>query len=307
MRFLFIILLLASIPFHGSTQNSAEDSVVLVQTAEWLCQKLTYNYYNADDEEWWSNRFDFDPLTLKVTVRNISSERLGSIQDRTHVQRTFYFGDLNPYNIYIDKTSSNSGRLVTGKTIRVGTYQQAKAIKQMKNGSVPSTSSFLYFSIPSAYEDSTANYAEGIVEKFEKAILLAIEVYPTGGFETDASQLFNILEDDRFISETNGNIEISKIYDDVLELNHYNQDNQLVQRAFIKKRGDQTIHWVGIKPLEAIGNEILKFENDHDFILSNDNMKLYFVNKHEFHLIEDGEEIVFIRDNSYEKGRPYYR
>ena len=307
MRFLFIIGLLASIPFQASTQNKAEDSVVLVQTAEWLCQKLTYNYYNADDAEWWSNRFDFDPITLKVTVRNISSERLGSIQDRTHVQRNFYFGDLNPYNIYIDETSSNSGRLVKGKTIRVGTYQQAKAIKQMKNGSVPSTSSFLYFSIPFAYEDSTANYAESIVERFEKAILLAIEVYPTGSFESDVAQLFGILEDDRFISETKGNIEISKIYDDVLELNHYDQNDQLAQRAFIKKENNQTIRWVGIRPQQPIDNEVLKFGNDHDFILSNDNLKLYFVNRHEFHIIENGEEIVFIRDNSFEKGRPYYR
>ncbi|XOV93402.1 MAG: hypothetical protein ACFHWX_01575 [Bacteroidota bacterium] len=303
---LFILSLLVSMCLFS--QSKEEDLVVLEQTAEWLEQKLTYNYYNIDDEEWWTNRFDYDPLTLKATIRNISAENLGAIQDRTHMQRVFQFGDLNPYNIYTEKTNTNSGRLVKGTTIRIGTYQQAKSISQMKNGAVPSTASFLYISIPKVYEDTASNYAESIVEKFEKAIMIATKVYPTGSFDGDTKQLIATLEDDRFLAENKENILITKIFPDVLELEHSDVDDNLIRKCYLKvDPGNQSVKWVGVKGLEPVTDIDLKFGSEEAYELKGEGFQLLFVNKHEIHFTEGGIESVFIRDNAYEKGRPYYR
>ena len=308
MRSGLFFLSLSLVPLALISQSKDEDLVVLQQTAEWLEQKLTYHYYNIDDEEWWNNRFDFDPKTFKATIRNISTEKLGAIQDRTHMQRVFQFGDLNPYTINIEEAQNNSGRLVKGKTIRIGTYQQAKDISQIKNGAVPSTASFLYLSIPKAYEDSTSNYAESIAEKFEKAILVATKVYHTGGFESDASQLIKVLEDDRFLSPDKMSLTINKIYEDALELEQYDADEQLVRKAYLKINPDQkTIQWVSLQGNKPVTDIPLTFGEEYDFELKGSDIHLFFVNKHEFHLVENGNETIFIRDNSFEKGRPYYR
>ncbi len=308
MRFLLSLLSLCLFSIAVFCQSKEEDRVVLEQTAEWLEQKLTYHYYNIDDEEWWNNRFDFDPLTLKVTIRNISSENLGAIQDRTHMQRIFEFGDLNPYTINIEEAKTNSGRLVKGKTIRVGTYQQAKDISQIKNGTVPSSASFLYLSIPKAYDDSTSNYAETIVDKFEEAILLATKIYHTERFESDAAQLVSVLEDDRFLSPNNMSLSINKIFDDALELEQYDVNDQLIRKAYLKINPDQkTVQWVNIKGMESVVDVALRFGEEYDFELKGSDLHLFFVNKHEFHILENDNKTVFIRDNSFEKGRPYYR
>lgn len=303
---LLIIVLHLSVCVFG--QSKDEDLVVLEQTAEWLEQKLTYHYFNIDDEEWWTNRFDYDPQTLKATIRNISTENLGAIQDRTHMQRVFQFGDLNPYNIYMEETNTNSGRLVKGKTIRIGTYQQAKSINQIKNGTVPSTASFIYLSIPKVYEDSVNNYAETIVSKFEEAILLATKVYPTGSFDGDASQLISTLENDRFIAENKENIVITKIFPDALELEHWDGEDNLIRKSYLKVNpGNQTIKWVNIKGAEPVVDIDLKFGSEYAYELKGEGFQILFVNKHEIHFLEDGTESVFIRDNNFEKGRPYYR
>ncbi len=308
MRSGLFFLIFSLLPLALISQSKDEDLVVLQQTAEWLEQKLTYHYYNIDDEEWWNNRFNFDPQTLKATIRNISTENLGAIQDRTHMQRVFQFGDLNPYTINIEEAKTNSGRLVKGKTIRIGTYQQAKDISQIKNGTVPSNASFLYLSIPKAYEDSTTNFAETIVEKFEQAILVATKVYHTESFESDASQLVSVLEDDRFLSPDNTSLTINKIFEDALELEQYDVNDQLIRKAYLKINQDQkTIQWVSIKGQESMVDIALKFGEEYDFELKGADLHLFFVNKHEFHLVENGAETVFIRDNSFEKGRPYYR
>ena len=308
MRSCLFFLTISLLPLSLISQSKDEDLVVLQQTAEWLEQKLTYHYYNIDDEEWWNNRFDFDPQTLKATIRNISTENLGAIQDRTHMQRVFQFGDLNPYTINIEEAKSNSGRLVKGKTIRIGTYQQAKDISQIKNGAVPSTASFLYLSIPKSYEDSTNNYAENIAEKFEQAILIATKVYHTGSFESDATQLVSVLEDDRFVSSNNETLMINKIFDDALQLEQYDVDEQLIRKAYLKINPDQkTVQWVSIKGMESLVDVGLRFGEEYDFELKAPDIHIFFVNKHEIHFVENGEETVFIRDNSFEKGRPYYR
>ena len=308
MRFCLFFLSYCLFQISLFSQSKDEDLVVLQQTAEWLEQKLTYHYYNIDDEEWWTNRFNFDPQTLKATIRNISTENLGAIQDRTHMQRVFQFGDLNPYTINIEEAKTNSGRLVKGKTIRIGTYQQAKDISQIKNGAVPSEASFLYLSIPKAYEDSTSNYAETIAEKFEQAILVATKVYHTGSFESDATQLLTVLEDDRFLSPDKMSLSINKIFDDVLELEQHDPSDQLVRKAYMKINRDQkTVQWVSIKGKEPVVDVALTFGEEYAFELKGSAIHIFFVNKHEIHFVENGEETVFIRDNSFEKGRPYYR
>lgn len=300
--------LLLTIPFCLFGQSKEEDLVSLQQRAEWLEQKLTYHYYNIDDEEWWNNRFNYDPKTLKVTIRNISTENLGAIQDRTHMQRVFSFGDLNPYNIFMEKTNTNSGRLVKGQTIRIGTYQQAKSISQIKNGAVPSNASFIYVSIPKAYEDSASNYAESIVQKFEEAIMIATKIYPTGSFEGDASQLIATLEDDRFLSDNKESVRITKVFEDVLELEHLDVNYELIRKGYLKVSPDkQSIKWIGIRGLNPVSNIDLKFGEEHAFEMKGADFHFFFVNKHEFHILEEGVESVFIRDNSFEKGRPYYR
>ncbi len=310
LTFCFLILLFSiyAQDNEGETKSKDKDLVILEQTAEWLEQKLTYNYYNIDDGEWWTNRFDFDPLTQKVTIRNISSENLGAIQDRTHMQRVFSFSDLNAYNIYVEESNSNSGRLVKGKTVRVGTYQQAKSISQIKNGAVPSTASFLYLSIPKAYEDSVSNYTASIIEKFEKATLLATKVYPTGSFDGDASQMINILADDRFATKDKKVLYITKIFDDALELEFYDEKEQLIRKSFLKINPDsQSVKWIGIEGLEPVSVVDLAFGNDYTFELTGEKSQVLFENKHEIHFSQNGNEMIFIRDDSFEKGRPYYR
>ena len=56
-----------------NAQATYEDSARFESTIEWLEDKLTYNYYNETDDEWWINRFTFNDHSETVTIKNINS------------------------------------------------------------------------------------------------------------------------------------------------------------------------------------------------------------------------------------------
>ena len=101
-----------------NAQATYEDSARFESTIEWLEDKLTYNYYNETDDEWWINRFTFNDHSETVTIKNINSPEIEAVSDKTYLQLNFRLEELNPFTIQVQKNTSNAGRLVKGKVIR---------------------------------------------------------------------------------------------------------------------------------------------------------------------------------------------
>ncbi len=159
-------------------QDSEATSEPLKESIQWLKDKLTYNYYNESDSEWWLNRFSYNTKSQTITIKNIASPRLESVSDKTYLQLNFRLEELNPFSIQIQKNTSNMGRLVKGKVIRVEAYE--KVIKRVKNGRLTTNQSFIYVSVPAFMEDSLEQFSQSIAHQLERAITLATKVHNKG-------------------------------------------------------------------------------------------------------------------------------
>lgn len=298
-----ILTLLGSILYY-STQaqpSYSEDSLQLTQTIEWLESKLTYHYYNVDDQEWWINRFTYNRSSQSITIKNIASPQLHAVSDKTYLQLNFKLEDLNPYTISIKKNTSNAGRLVAGKTIRIGAYHHDKSIKKTRNGQISSNLSFLYISIPKHYEDSVSTYAEDVAIKLKEAIQLATRVYPKGDQEENTAVLKEIMRG-RFISD-NLYWEITALYPEVLEIVVKDRSLKLIEKRFLRFLPHDGVEWMILKPHEPTQIVDLKQESLKKLSFQDANHSLTYTTLNEFTYTENEQPLIFIRDWTF-KGTP---
>lgn len=294
MKSTFIFSLLCFIFLHvaHAQDTYSTDSLRLAQTIEWLENKLTYNYYNTDDQEWWINRFAYNQENQTITIKNIASPQLQSISDKTYLQLHFKLEDLNPYTISIEKTVTNAGRLVIGKTIRVGAYHHDKAITKTRNGQIASHISFLYLAIPQYFEDSVSTYTENIVEKLQLAIQLATRVYARPDMDWQINRLTARLND-LFSSETQ-NWHIQTLFPGQQEITVTDRSGSLIGKYFLRFT-QSGVEWTSLKPNEPALVSLLRKSSENQLIFQDDTHTLSFRNMNEFTYTEQGQTQLLIR------------
>lgn len=284
-------ILLFSIAQAQTTYS--EDSIRLLQTLGWLEQKLTYNYYNIDDEEWWINRFTYNEASKTVTIKNIASPQLQAIKNKTYLQLNFKLEDLNPYTILIKNNEQNAGRLVAGKTIRVETFDHELSISKTRNSRVPSKISFLYISIPTHYEDSSSNYAQQVATRLKEAVYLSGRIYALEDVSKNYSLIKKVLTGNQFISnETLWTI--SNLYADILEIEVKDKELGIEEKRFLRFL-PEGLELTVIKANSPTEVSVLRQENKHELEYTDGNRRFHFTTRNEFSYNEYGQTATFIR------------
>ena len=269
-------------------QSTYEDSTKLESTIQWLEDRLTYNYYNESDDEWWINRFTFNDESETITIKNIASPHLESVSDKTYLQLNFRLEELNPFTIQIQKNNSNAGRLVKGKVIRVGAYD--KSIKRVKNGRLSTNQSFIYISIPAFLEDSLENYSQNIALKLEDAIKLSTKIYNKGTPENNKvlkEMLFG-----QFTDESGSKWSIQKVFENTYEIRSSN--NETLTGLYFLTIGD-TLQLNSITA-ESSSYQTLQLTDDSDLTFSNGTVSIQFISWNEFLWTSEGKNTLLIRD-----------
>lgn len=300
---IFTVILLSSFICVGHAQNRELDRQELDRTVEWLEDKLTYNYYNVEDGEWWVNRFTYNDGSETITVKNISAPQIQAVSEKTYLQLNFKLEDLNPYTILVQNTPKNNGRLVKGKTIRVGAYD--KAIHRSKNGKLSTNQSFLYFAIPDFFEDSVENYSQNIADKLSLAISLSTRVY--AGSTAENLQILDKILTGRFVDSTATWL-ISQPFGNTYEIEVFDQNNDSQASYYLKPstNGEQ-IQVTSIKPDQPASIDSLMLTTDGHLKYINANQSWFFVNENEIKVSIGTEDYLLIRDWTYAYSAPKYR
>lgn len=299
MKNLSTFLIILCVGHTLLAQNKYEDSLRLESTIEWLEDKLTYNYYNESDDEWWINRFTFNESSETVTIKNIASPHLEAVSDKTYLQLNFRLEELNPYTIQVSETESNTGRLVKGKTIRIGAFD--KSIKRVKNGRLSTNQSFIYLSIPSFLEDSAQNYSETIAQKLEEVIRLSTRVY-NQDHKSNMNSLKRMLHG-QFVEESGTRWVVNNLFDNVIELTVSSKTNELVAKHVISL-GDQ----LEVTSISNAGLEQHQLERKDgpEINYSDGTLGIKLINTNEF-IWDNTIPTVLIRDWTAEYDSPKYR
>ncbi len=275
-----------------NAQATYEDSARFESTIEWLEDKLTYNYYNETDDEWWINRFTFNDHSETVTIKNINSPEIEAVSDKTYLQLNFRLEELNPFTIQVQKNTSNAGRLVKGKVIRVGAYE--KSIRRVKNGRMATNQSFIYISIPEFLEDSLENYSQNIAQKLEEAIKLSTKMY-NRGVDQNVKVLSKMLYG-QFTNESGTKWIIQKVFENSFEIKTY-RENDLLELHYLTLGENLQVNT--IKP-DHSGYQNLQLQDDKNLTYSNSQQKIEFISWNEILWSEGGQNFLLIRDWSAE-------
>ena len=181
------------IPIISYGQTPEEDEVIFQSAVDWLDSKLNYIYYDEVGEKWWNNTFYINDKK-EVTIKHIASSRpnTANIQNKTYTIRSFKIQDIDPQSLKVTKIKETKGRLVKGDMLELRTFGFQDLIHKTINKRRGSSTSFLFLSFPEIMNDSLANYAEIVKQKFEEAILASTRIYP-GRDDTDKEKIFSTL------------------------------------------------------------------------------------------------------------------
>ncbi len=289
MKNLLIFTISVFLSLMVGAQTKYEDSLRLESTIDWLEDKLTYNYYNENDDEWWINRFTFNKGSESVTIKNIASPHLEAVTDKTYLQLNFRLQELNPYTIQIAENENNAGRLVKGKTIRIGAYN--KSIKRVKNGRLSNNQSFLYLSIPHFFEDSLQNYTETIGLRLEEAIRLSTRIYNQSHQQNMAS--IQSMLAGKFTEPSGNTWIIDEIFNKTFEVSVVSASDDLLAKHFVQL-GDELI--VNSITGEGMSQFALSTSDAPEMTYTSKELTILFRNTNEFIWTIGSTPVILVRD-----------
>lgn len=303
LRLLIISGLL--VPHLLAAQNQLEDSMKLASAIEWLEDKLTYYYYNVEDDTWWNNRFAYNDGSQNITIKNIASPYPEAVTGKTYLELDFLLQDLDPFSIAVEERKNNAGRLVKGKTIRVGAFDD-QAVIRSRNGRRSNEQSFIYFSIPDYFEDSISDYSQNIADKLSLAIELSTRIYPAKE-QKENLDLIRGLMYGRFRSDSVYWVfrnPIPMLYE-VLVLN---SNLELMGKKYIQlPLNDQSIEITTIYPGEVTEVEKLRINPENQLHMFNEQRALIFETINQYTFIDGNVQHTFIRDGTFDPLKARYR
>lgn len=197
MKLPFIFLL--ALAFDVYSQTAEQDSSSFDATMQWLERKLTYNYYDATNGQWWVNVIQKKDNGA-FTIKNIAAKHPDRITGKIYYQRTFFLWDLDPNKITVSDIPKDMGRFVKGKLIRLEGFKDENKIATKKDGRVGSKVSYLHISIPTYLEDSLQDYSIKVKEKLTDALYLNARLFNANDEEKNLIAAFNTLSGN-YISE----------------------------------------------------------------------------------------------------------
>ncbi|PIB35489.1 hypothetical protein BFP72_08835 [Reichenbachiella sp. 5M10] len=210
-----LLVFVSLIVFEGKAQGTQEE---LSETISWLERKINITYYNAQTQEWWSNRFFYNAETGMVNIKNTSSDVPTLVNRKSHYDRKVLLADLDANSILVEDINEDQGRIVYGQVVRVYVIGRQKKIQRTKNGMASFNEFFLQIPVPHTF-DSTRQTADSIRTKLALAIELSSKIKPTGDEEQNARKILAMLHGS-FKGTDDTRIHFNQIYEHAFEIEH---------------------------------------------------------------------------------------
>ena len=178
-RFLVLLFLITSAVVMSKAQTVEQDSSDFGATMDWLERKLTYNYFDPTNQQWWVNVIQ-KKENGAYTIKNIAAKHPEHVTEKIYHQRTFFMWDLNPKTVSVSEVPKDLGRFIKGKLVRLEGFKGENKILNTKDGRRGSSVSYIHISIPEFLEDSLQGYSLQVKEKLATALYLNARVFNTG-------------------------------------------------------------------------------------------------------------------------------
>ncbi len=186
----FFLIFFLAISLSSVAQTAEQDSSGFEATMQWLERKLTYNYFDPTNQQWWVNVIQ-KKENGAYTIKNIAAKHPEHVTEKVYHQRTFYLWDLNPKTITVSEVPNNLGRFIQGNLVRLEGFKGENKIATMKDGRVGSKVSYIHISIPKFLEDSLQGYAIEVKEKLSAALYLNARLFNTNDLEKNVKATFD--------------------------------------------------------------------------------------------------------------------
>lgn len=183
----------------SKAQTVEQDSSDFGATMDWLERKLTYNYFDPTNQQWWVNVIQ-KKENGAYTIKNIAAKHPEHVTEKIYHQRTFFMWDLNPKTVSVSEVPKDLGRFIKGKLVRLEGFKGENKILNTKDGRRGSSVSYIHISIPEFLEDSLQGYSLQVKEKLATALYLNARVFNTGNEEENRAIVFQTLQG-KYISE----------------------------------------------------------------------------------------------------------
>ena len=165
-------------------QSVTEDSVTAESAFRWVERKLTFNYYDPTNQNWWVNRLHRND-DGSVTLINIAAEHPDKVLEKVYHLRRFFLYDINPNATTVVEIPKDQGRFVKGRIVRLQGFGEETKIATKKDGIVGSNVSFIHISVPAFLEDSLQNYAFELKDRIQQLLTLDARLVKTGDEKKD--------------------------------------------------------------------------------------------------------------------------
>lgn len=171
-------------------QSVTEDSVTAESAFKWVERKLTFNYYDPTNQNWWVNRLHKND-DGSVTLINIAAEHPEKVLEKMYHLRRFFLYDINPNATTVVEIPKDQGRFVKGRIVRLQGFGDENKIATKKDGIVGSNVSFIHISVPAFLEDSLQNYAFELKDRIQQLLTLDARLVKSGDEKKDRLAILN--------------------------------------------------------------------------------------------------------------------
>ncbi|UXP31531.1 hypothetical protein N6H18_14360 [Reichenbachiella agarivorans] len=223
--YLFFLLVAWGILFSSAELQAQDEQQSLSETISWLERKINISYYNAQTQEWWSNRFFYNTEMGLVNIKNTSSDGPSFLTRNTYYDRKVLLSDLDASSIKVHDINEDQGRIVFGQVVQVNVIGNQKKIKRTKNGVASFNEFFLQIPVPHAY-DSLRLTADSIKTKLTLAIELSSKIKPTNDEQQNAKTILSTLHG-QFKGDDKTVMSFTKIEGNHSEVEHTNEQNYI--------------------------------------------------------------------------------
>ena len=202
-------------PCTASSQTVEQDSSSFDATMQWLERKLTYNYYDPTNEQWWVNVIQAKDNGA-YTIKNIAAKHPEIVTEKIYHQRTFFMWDLNPRTVSVTDVPKDLGRFVKGKLVRLEGFKGENKVATRKDGRVGSMVSYIHISIPIFLEDSVQGYSLRVKEKLSNALYLNARLFNMNALEENVALTFKTFRGNYLSEDSTSNLSFEVLSDNLV-------------------------------------------------------------------------------------------
>ncbi|MCV9386033.1 hypothetical protein [Reichenbachiella ulvae] len=291
LRFCVLIIMALGINVQLSAQNDQE---VLAETIDWLEKKINISYYNAQTQEWWSNRFFYNDETGMINIKNTSSDGPSFITRNTYYDRKVLLSNLDASSIKVHDVNEDQGRIVYGQVVQVNTIGNQKLIQRTKNDRPSFAEFFLQIPVPHTY-DSLRLTADSIKTKLALAIELSSKIKPDENERANANTIMEMFHGS-FKGNDDSRISFTLIAENAYEIEHMNGVNYIREGLIgFDEVNNQFYQWTINRGQRERLNLLVKSEDQIYLENEEGNFRITLHGTNHFSISENGTNLDFFR------------